>query len=130
MRQVRLSRSGRPRWYHIGDVPLAEARKTIATTLKPEVARGNDPAAERRAARGAGTFAELHARYVEQHAKRKHKAWAWSAGLVRRYVLPRWGSLQANSLTRADARAMVGRIAAPALGAQVLMATSAVFSWA
>jgi hypothetical protein len=55
------SRQGRPRWLHLGDagaIGLADAR-TLAAEAMLAVARGKDPAAERKAERGAGTFAEL-----------------------------------------------------------------------
>ena len=55
---------GRPRWYHIGWVPLSEARR-IAVKLRLSVAEGRDPVAERAAERGAGTFAELADAYLE-----------------------------------------------------------------
>ena len=42
------SRQGRPRWYHIGDVALADARR-VAARIKLQVAEGKDPAAERKA---------------------------------------------------------------------------------
>src|SRR5262245_1084585 len=56
----------RPRWYHIGDagaIALSDARK-LAQRLALAVAEGKDPAADKRAERGAGTFADLAARYV------------------------------------------------------------------
>jgi hypothetical protein len=62
----------RPRWLTIGAadaIGLAEARR-LAAELMLEVIRGRDPQAERRAERGAGTFAELARRYVEEHAKK------------------------------------------------------------
>jgi len=40
-----------------------------------EVIQGKDPAAERRAARGTGTFAEIANRYVEEYAQKKNKSW-------------------------------------------------------
>jgi integrase len=126
--KVVYSRHGRPRWYHVGDVGLSDARR-IAARIKLAVAEGKDPAAERKAERGAGTFAELAARYVEQYAKKKNKSWRQPDALVRRYLLPRWGKLDAKNITRADVRAMMGRIAAPVLANQVLAAASAIFSW-
>ena len=93
-------------------------------------ARSNDPVAERRAERNAGTVAEVAARYVETHAKRRNKSWQQADTLVRRYVLPRWGKLRFDAITRADVRALVSRIEAPVLANQVLAATSAIFSWA
>jgi integrase len=126
------SHHGRPRWLHLGDagtIGLADAR-TLAAEAMLAVARGKDPAAEKRAERGAGTFAELAERYVEHYAKRRNKSWAQADKLIRRHALPRWGKLQAGSISRADVRAMMSRIEAPVLANQVLAAVSAVFSWA
>ena len=126
------SHHGRPRWLHLGDagaIGLADAR-TLAAEAMLAVARGKDPAAEKRAERGAGTFAELAERYVEHYAKRRNKSWAQGDKLIRRHALPRWGKLQAASISRADVRAMMSRIEAPVLANQVLAAVSAVFSWA
>ena len=126
------SHHGRPRWLHLGDagaIGLADAR-TLAAEAMLAVARGKDPAAEKRAERGAGTFAELAERYVEHYAKRRNKSWAQADKLIRRHALPRWGKLQAASIIRADVRAMMSRIEAPVLANQVLAAVSAVFSWA
>ena len=70
------SHHGRPRWLHLGDagaIGLADAR-TLAAEAMLAVARGKDPAGEKRAERGAGTFAELADRYVEHYAKRRKKA--------------------------------------------------------
>ena len=126
------SHHGRPRWLHLGDagaIGLADAR-TLAAEAMLAVARGKDPAAEKLAERGAGTFAELAERYVQHYAKRRNKSWAQADKLIRRHVLPRWGKLQAASISRADIRAMMSRIEAPVLANQVLAAVSAVFSWA
>src|SRR6266540_2390252 len=60
---------GRPRWYHIGDVGLSDARR-MAARIKLAVAEGKDPAAERRAERGAGTFADVGERYFQEHARK------------------------------------------------------------
>jgi integrase len=95
-----------------------------------QVAEGADPQAERMALRGQGTFAELASRYRDQYAKRKNKSWKQADALVRRWLLPRWGKLQAQAITRADVRAALARITAPVLANQVLAAASAIFSWA
>src|SRR5262249_33226752 len=123
---------GRPRWLHLGDagaIGLADARKLAAEAMLA-VAKGSDPAADKRAERGAGTFAELATKYVELYAKKNNKSWKQGDKLVRRYLLPRWGKLQAASITRADARTVMAQIEAPVLANQVLAAASAVFSWA
>jgi integrase len=127
--KVVYSRRGRPRWYHIGWVPLSDARR-IAARIRLAVAEGKDPAAERKAERGAGTFAELADRYLDEHARRRNKSWAQGRSLIERYVFPRWGKLDAKSIARPDAKALAGSIDAPVLANQVLAATSAIFSWA
>jgi hypothetical protein len=55
------SRHGRPRWLHLGNadaIGLADAR-VLAAAAMLAVARGKDPAAEKKAERGKGTFEEL-----------------------------------------------------------------------
>src|SRR5262249_34852299 len=98
---------GKARWCHIGSVGLSDARK-IAQQVRLDAAHGKDPAAERRAERNAGTFAELADRYVSEHAKRKNKSWEQADYLVRKRLLPRWGKVNANAITRKDVRAAVG----------------------
>jgi integrase len=126
--KVVYSYRGRARWYHIGSVGLADARR-IAAKVRLAVAEGKDPLAERQAERSAGTFAELAVRYLNEHAKKKNKSWVQADYLVRRHLLPRWARLDARSITRADVRAAVGHIAAPVVANQVLAAASAIFTW-
>ena len=121
----------RPRWYHIGAadaIGLADARK-LAAELMLRVIKGEDVAAERRAERGSGTFAEIANRYVEEHAKRHNKSWKQADALVRHHLVPAWGNLSANTITRSDVRAVMGRIAAPIAANQVLASASAIFTW-
>lgn len=123
---------GRPRWLHLGNaraIGLSDARRLAAEAMLA-VARGADPAAERRAARSRGTFAELATSYVEQHAKKHNRSWRQADALVRRHLIPRWGQLQATAITRADVKAMMARITAPIVANQTLAAASAIFTWA
>jgi integrase len=122
----------RPRWFHIGAadaIALTDARK-LAAELMLRVIKGEDVAAEKRAERGTGTFAEMAHRYVEEHAKKRNKSWRQGDRFVRRYLLPLWGSLPAQSITRSDVRAMIGKIGAPVLANQVLVSASAILTWA
>jgi integrase len=124
--------NNRVRWYHLGAadaIALADARK-LAAKLMLEVIQGKDPAAEKRAARGSGTFADIATRYVNEYAKKKNKSWKQADTLVRRHLLPAWGGLTAQSITRSDVRAMMGKIGAPILANQTLAAASAIFGWA
>ena len=124
---------GRPRWYHLAAtdaIGLADARR-IAAELMLRVIKGEDPAAEKRAERVAGTFAELAQKYLEQYAKKRNKSWKQSDALIRRHVLPHWGKLEANSITRADVKTLMrGMEQAPIAANQMLAAVSAVFTWA
>jgi integrase len=123
---------GRVRWFHLGDgnaIGLKEARE-LARDIMYAVAKGEDPQAEKRAQRNAGTFAELTQNYLEQYAKRHNKSWMQADALVRRYLLPSWAKLEAKAINRSDVRLTIGRIAAPVLANQVLAAASAIFSWA
>jgi hypothetical protein len=108
-------------------IALSDAR-VLAAEAMLAVARGKDPAAEKKAERGAGTFAELAKKYVEQHAKRHNKSWQQAAYLVERSAIPRWGKLQASAVTRGDIKAMMAKIAAPITANQTLAAISAIFT--
>jgi Arm DNA-binding domain len=130
--KVIYSKGGRSRWFHIGDardVSLKDARKTAARIMLA-VAEGKDPAADRKAQRSAGTFEELAARYLAEHAKVKNKSWKQGDALVRRHLLPKWGKLQASQISRDEVDSMFSRIEAPILANQVLASASAIFSWA
>jgi integrase len=123
---------GRTRWFHLGAgnaIGIKEARE-LARDIMYAVAKGEDPQAEKRARRSAGTFGELAERYREDYAKRHNKSWRQADALVRRYLLPSWAKLDAKAINRSDVRLTIGRIAAPVLANQVLAAASAIFSWA
>jgi integrase len=125
------SRSGRPRWLYLGDanaIALSDARRLAAKAMLA-VAEGGDPAAERKAERSAGTFADLASKYVELHAKKHNRSWAQAAALVHRHATSRWGKLQASSITRTDVKQMMARIESPSVANQTLAAVSAIFSW-
>jgi hypothetical protein len=124
---------GRPRWFHIGDakaIGLADARTKAAELMLAVVRDGLDPAAERRTGRESTSSGTLALRYVEEHAKKRNKSWRQADILIRRWVLPVWGDLDASMITRADVRAMLGKINGPVLANQILASASAVFSWA
>jgi integrase len=124
--------SGLPRWFHIGDadaIGLADARK-LASRVMFDAAQGKDPVAEREAERSKGTFEELATRYREEHAKKRNRSWRQADKLVQRFLLPKWGKLQANAVARSDVKSLVRGISAPIIANQVLAAASAIFSWA
>jgi integrase len=95
-----------------------------------QVAEGADPHADRQALRGRGTFGEVAARYVREHAQRRNKSWKQAERLVAKHLLPRWDKLDIGGIRRADVKATISAIAAPVLANQVLLAASAIFTWA
>ena len=127
---------GRTRWYTIGStgkIGLAEARK-LAAKIMARAALGQDPQGEKKedARRKSAivTFEVLAGRYVEEHAKKKNKSWKQADYLVRKHLLPRWKGKEANTISRADAKAIMNAIKAKVVANQVLAAASAIFSWA
>jgi integrase len=123
---------GKPRWLHLGDanqLHLKDARDRAAEAVVT-VSKGEDPAAARKAERSAGSFAELADRYLNEYSKKHNKSWKQARWLIEKYVLPRWARLDAKAITRADVRAMMGKIEAPITANQTLAAASAIFSWA
>ena len=96
------------RWYHIGAIHLADARR-IAAGIMLKVATGEDPVSERKAERSGGHIrAELATQYSTSTPRRRTKAGSkQDSEVCRTYLLPRWGSLQATGIARADAKALI-----------------------
>src|SRR5262249_38035211 len=82
------------------------------------------------ALRGRGSFEQVAARYVEEHARKRNKSWRQADALVAKYLLPRWAKLDIGSIRKADVKAAIAAIEAPVLANQVLAAASPIFSWA
>jgi hypothetical protein len=123
---------GRTRWFHLGavnEISLGQARK-LAQEVMYQKAQGKDPHGERRAQRSAGTFADLVETYFSQHAEKANRSWKQARYLIDRFLLPRWGGLVPNSITRAHVKALMREVTAPVLANQTLATASAIFSWA
>src|SRR5262249_34987679 len=74
---VHYRTNGRLRRYTIGDYPtitLEKARKEATRALRA-ASDGEDPAAEKKAARRGETVAELAKEYLERHAKKQKRSW-------------------------------------------------------
>ena len=126
--------NGRVRWFKVGPSAIgATAARLRARELIGDVARDRDPQAERVGQRSTGTtFAQLHHRYLEEHAKRKNKSWTQANSLMIAHVLRPWGNLKATEITRAHVRGLVGKLSIdrPILANSVRAAISAVFTFA
>ena len=98
--------AGRERRITIGAYPawsVSAARKRAAE-LRQSVDRGEDPMAERHAARAAPTMAELAARYLEEHAKIRKRARSVveDKSILAQIVLKRLGSIKVEAVKRSD----------------------------
>jgi len=132
--------AGRPVKLTLGTWPavsLADARRLAATALA-DVARGTDPAGEKREAkkaseRGRDTVERLALLFLEQHAKRKTRKASWRQveGTFRREVLPAWGSRSIADIRRRDVADLVNAIAMtrPILANRVKAHLSRFFRW-
>lgn len=106
---------GRKRRLSLGTfpaLPLEIARDAARATLK-EVAKGNDPGAERASVRGADfTFERFARAYLERYAKRTKKTWKADARMIERDLLPAWGRRAADAIGRRDVIEMIEGICA------------------
>lgn len=103
---VRYRHEGRNRSYTLGAYGVLtpdEARKQARLVLG-NVARGDDPSAERRMDREAPTVADLAADYLERHAlpNKRPSSIRSDKALLSHYILPKLGHLKAGDLARRD----------------------------
>src|SRR5579871_2183285 len=109
------TKDGRQRWHTIGrhGAPWTpDTARDEAQRLLGEVAKGDDPASEKQAARKAATVAELCDAYIEVSAAgrlltrrrtaKKATTLATDKGRIERHIKPLLGSLKASAVTRAD----------------------------
>ncbi len=97
--------AGRPERVFIGhwpDLPVEEARKK-AEQMNGDIAKGENPAEERRQKRLEGTFKNLFERYLEDHAKphKQPRSVAEDEANYRRY-LSGWAARRLSTITRRD----------------------------
>ncbi len=113
--QVMYRIDGRKRRLTLGSfpaLPLKFARDAARATLK-EVAKGNDPAAQRASLRsGALTFARFAEAYIERYAKREKRTWQADARMIEADLLPAWGPRAIDDIRRRDVIEMVERVCA------------------
>lgn len=117
------------------EIGVALARER-AETQRVAVSGGADPQGEIRSRREqsarALTFGKLAAEYIERYAKAQKKSWAHDELLLRVHVLPEWAGRRADKVTRADAAALLDKIAprAPSSANRTHTVVAKVFNWA
>jgi integrase len=91
-------------------VTLEKARKQALRAMG-RVSDGENPAADKRAARLGETIGDLAKAYIAKHAKRKKRSWADDQRYLDKEVLPRWKTLKVKDLTRRHVRELIDGIA-------------------
>jgi len=97
--------SGRFRRVKLGIYPAVnlKAARRLARLRRAEVAEGRDPQEERLEARiPTQTFADLAALYISDHAKPNKRTWGDDERIIKKDLLPAWGSLPAKEIRRRD----------------------------
>jgi integrase len=113
------TQDGRQRWFKIGrfDSPWKpdEAREE-ARRLLGDVARGGDPAADRRSKRGAKTVAQLCESYIADakagRLMKKASTISTDESRLRRHILPSLGAMPVPSVGRGDIENFLHKAAA------------------
>jgi integrase len=112
---------GKPQWLLLGDYPtitLAKARALALTHRRAVKVDGQDPAAEKRAAKlpqpavpGPFTFGDLADLY-EKWAPGTKKTWRADVSKLTRYLRPAWGDLPLKTITRAHVHELLDQLVA------------------
>jgi integrase len=109
----------------------AEEARDEAKQLLAAAARGQDPAEERHQVLRAPTVAQLAALYLERHARPRKKTVVADESMLRRYVLPAFGSKKVEAITRGDVARLHHDLADKPLAAnRVLALISVMFNLA
>jgi integrase len=94
----------------LGDLSLADARELAKAALK-RVAKGEDPAEQKRARREAPTVGDFAKAFIEVQSK-KNKTWRGAQSQLHNIVLPTWRHRFVKDITRQDVRDLVEAVAA------------------
>lgn len=127
--------SGRLRRLSLGTYPaltLADARDQAKSELAA-AAKGNDPAAQKKAERLAETFGELATEYLEKYAKPNKRSWQEDERLINKELLPKWKLVKAKNIKRRDVIRLLDEIqkrGAPIQANRVLALVRKMFNWA
>lgn len=101
----------RPKLGTFPEISLAAARE-IAKGWKKRIGQGEDPSAEKQAARAVPTVSELCARYLEEYACRRRgsKAFKQYKQLIEAQIKPGLGRMKITEVTTADVDHFLWRV--------------------
>jgi integrase len=133
---VRYRHGDRTRKHTLGSYPaldLKTARELGAKTLRV-AAEGRDPGHDKKQERGT-TVEDVVGQFLDRHCRHNHspRTRKESERLLRLYLLSRWSSRPARSISRAEVRDMLDRLMAdgtPVLANRVHSIARKLFGWA
>jgi integrase len=115
-----------------GEITVEQAR-SIAQDWLADVRKGNDPSAERSAARQAPTVSELFDRFISDYSESRNKPSTVQSnrGYGKTHIVPAIGALKTPDVTRADISALMKRMAnSPTNANRVLAVVRKMFNMA
>ena len=115
-----------------GEITVEQAR-SIAQDWLADVRKGNDPSAERSAARQAPTVKELFDRFMEDYSESRNKPSTVKSnrGYGKLYIVPHLGQMKAPDVTRADIANLMKKMSkTPTNANRVLAAVRKMFNMA
>jgi integrase len=92
-----------------GPLTLDEARKKANKHLG-DVIDKVDPLELRKQQANAGTFGELCAEYIKEHAKKHNRTWKTDEGRLNRHIPPSWKNRKARAISHNDIRKLHTKI--------------------
>ncbi len=133
---VRYLKDGKRHRYDLGRYPemgLADAHKAAKAQIG-DVAKGENPAAQRAAAKTEPTFAEVADEYITRYAVNKRKRGLQAdQGMLRNDLLPAWGDWKISQIQRRHIIALLDKILdrnAPMMANRVKTLIAKIFNWA
>jgi integrase len=99
---------GKQRMYRLGDatfLTLAQARKKCHAA-QSRLQTGQDPCEEKKAARSVPTFEDFIEQQYLPYIRSYKRSWADDVGLLKNHLLPRFGRLHLDEITRQDIQKM------------------------
>lgn len=114
------------------DIALSEAREQ-AGEIKRKAAKGGDPAADKKHAQQAETFAEIADAYLERYAKPNKASWKKDRSVIENELKPSLGKRKAHSIRRRDIIEILDRLkarGAPIMANRVHEIARRIFNWA
>lgn len=129
------TRYGKQRWYTIGTYPdlSSTVARREAERLRSMIAMGGDPRAERVEERSGFTIADLADEYLEKYAKQRKKSWRADERRIERHVVPAWGRLHPDEVTRprvAELHRSIASASGKVEANRTLALVSKIFAWA